>query len=323
VPLGLVAGRWTGSHAVSTPTVEQYFVQVVDDANNVSVSSKKGQDFEAPAQPAAGAPTITLSGTPVGGTYVGPQQVTITSDGPLDGYRLDAGALTPYTGPFVVAAPGAHTVVASGPGGNTSSTFTILTPPGPIVSISSPASGTSYAAGDPIPGVFSCSGFEVRSCSGTPSSPDSTLGTHTFTVTATDSGGRTGTASVTYTVRSSPFVGFLPPIADGPGSTPSVIPKGIPVLLRFRLVESSGAPIPDRTSLQLARSCDARLSYTVASGPPGTPVQAGCFVYDPFFGHEFDFLLDTRKLTAGTSYLLRVHFTSGWVPDHTVQIKIR
>ena len=81
---------FTGSDAVgTTPTVEQYFVQLVDDANNVSVSSKKGQDYAAPAEPLdADAPTISVLGTPVGNSYVGPQQVAITGPGPVQ-YTVD------------------------------------------------------------------------------------------------------------------------------------------------------------------------------------------------------------------------------------------
>ncbi len=328
VQLTSTNGRtWSGSAPAGAATVEQYFVQLLDDANNVSVSSKKGQDFAAPAQPpSADGPVVQVAGTPVGGSYIGPQQVMILGAGPVT-YGVGTGttvvpATTPYTGPFTVTGPGTLTISAAGSGGTGTLTLTIAPPPAPTVSITSPSATTSYTAGEAIPGVFSCSGYQVTSCAASPTSPDTSLGAHTFTVTATDAAGRTGTASVTYTVRSSPFEGFLIPVADGPGSTPSVFPRRVPVLLRFRLVDSSGKPIADRTALKLALACDPRLSYSVVSASPGAPVNAGCFVYNPFL-HEFDFLLSTTKLTAGSTYLLRVHFTSGWVADHTVQIKIR
>ena len=47
--LDRAGSTFTGTVPVgeSVEEVEQFFVQLVDDANNVSVSSKKGQDFSA------------------------------------------------------------------------------------------------------------------------------------------------------------------------------------------------------------------------------------------------------------------------------------
>lgn len=126
----------------------------------------------------------------------------------------------------------------------------------PTASITTPASGASYAPGQQVISSFTCAdvsgGPGISSCvdqNGNPSgSPvdTSTLGSHTFTVMATNADGLVGEESVTYTVAkrsqsiaftSSPpspavFGGSYAPAASGGGS-------GNPVL--FSVDSSSGA----------------------------------------------------------------------------------
>lgn len=101
---------FTGTASVdpSIEEVEQFFVQLVDDANNVSVSSKKGQNFSAlPAPTTPTAPVVTVDGTKTDGSYVGPQRVVIQADGPAR-YTVDSGAEQDYTGPFTVPGTGSR-----------------------------------------------------------------------------------------------------------------------------------------------------------------------------------------------------------------------
>ena len=157
----------------------------------------------------------------------------------------------------------------------------------PMASITTPADGAVYALGQQVSSSFTCAdvsgGPGISSCvdqNGNPSgSPvdTSTLGSHTFTVTATNSDGLVGQQSVAYTVAkasqaiaftSSPpspavFGGSYAPAATGGGS-------GNPVV--FSVDSSSGAGV-----------CSLG-SGTVSLTGPGTCVvdadQAGNADYD-------------------------------------------
>jgi hypothetical protein len=81
----------------------------------------------------------------------------------------------------------------------------------PTASITTPADGAAYDRGEHVASRFTCleasGGRGIASCldqHGHPSGSavdTSTIGQHTFTVTATSMGGLTGTATVTYTVK--------------------------------------------------------------------------------------------------------------------------
>ncbi len=82
--------------------------------------------------------------------------------------------------------------------------------PAPTASISSPPNGQTYAVGQSVPTSFTCAdgapGPGVASCqdsddaTGSGVLDTSTPGTHTYTVTASDGLGHSGTTSVTYAV---------------------------------------------------------------------------------------------------------------------------
>ncbi len=127
--------------------------------------------------------------------------------------KLDNGTLQPCSSPFK-AGPlglGRHTFTVEGtdiPGHRVtvSRAFTIVVQP--TVRIVTPAARASYAKGRAVDASYSCkagTGTTLRSCTGTVANRQrintSALGTHEFTVRATDRDGGTTIMTVKYTVR--------------------------------------------------------------------------------------------------------------------------
>ena len=83
----------------------------------------------------------------------------------------------------------------------------------PQVAVAVPAQGATYSLGSTVPSRFTCTdrgGSSLHSCDGTAASRASvdttTVGAHTFTVTATDGSGNTSVVTRTYTVADRPHL---------------------------------------------------------------------------------------------------------------------
>jgi len=143
----------------------------------------------------------------------------------------------------------------------------------------------------------------------------STAGGHSVTCTASDNAGNLATATVSYTVVApiEQCLGeaahqILAPIArDGS----SVFLRGLPVPVRFRICDAAGHSISAkvvssfRLVATIADGLEATVNLPVRSALPGVG-----FFWDPFL-REWDFLLATDVLRAGTTYVYDIALTDG------------
>jgi hypothetical protein len=189
-------------------------------------------------------------------------------------------------------------------------TYTVASPPS--ASITTPASGATYAQGQVVDSIFTCTegagGTGIASCldqNGHPSRSaidTSTTGMHSFTVTATSKDGLTGTASVAYTVAAPPSASMITPASGATYAVGQVVqttfscsegPSGPGIA---SCVDSNGVSSPHGTLntstpgaytyTVIARSSDgqigtASITYTVAGAPTAriaSPANGATFI---------------------------------------------
>jgi hypothetical protein len=182
-------------------------------------------------------PGIMINSPAPGGTYdqgqVVPTSFTCFDSvlGPGIASCLDSGG-SPSPGHLDTSTPGAHTysvtaISHDGQSAKASIRYTVIG--APIAHISAPSPGGVYAPGQSVSATFACTegqgGSGLASCDdsrgnhtvsgGTAYLDTTTVGSHTYAVTATSKDGLTGTAEITYTVANPPTVTIASPAPGG------------------------------------------------------------------------------------------------------------
>ncbi len=187
--------------------------------------------------------SMKLTPAPIGGFYVNPT-LTLSANDFAGGsgtasieYLLDSGSWTTYSGPFAVSGDGSHTIQfhATDNAGNVEAVKTksfTVDGTGPVIAIASPA-GT-YTLNQSVTPSYSCSDSAgVGSCSGPPGIDTGSIGTKSYTVTASDLVGNTSSLTRVYNVVW-PFTSF---------SVPSSAKAGSKVKVKFSLGGNRGTAI--------------------------------------------------------------------------------
>ena len=203
--------RWTGGVAITGDDFE-YFVQAVDAAGNVAVSTNKGFYFAGAtlADPTGGV-SASLSGGQTNGWFTGPAGLHITAPtGVTVQASVDGGAFG--TPPASITGDGVHTIDIRASNGGSVSLIAPIDTTAPEIVINTPAAGAQYVRNSVVKADYFCrdSGSGVATgCAGTvangadiDTSCASESCAKTFTVTeATDVAGHTTPAkTVNYTV---------------------------------------------------------------------------------------------------------------------------
>jgi hypothetical protein len=206
------------------------------------------------------------------------------------------------------------TCTATSEGGTASSSVTIkIDKTAPEVTIATPEDDGSYTFNQTILADWSASDTlsGIDTATGTVPSGDpidtNSLGTKSFTVTATDFAGNSTTVTVDYEVVPYDFGGFGAPLTISMKDFKKM--STIPV--KFQLFDTFGNPVSNAIATLMVNSEPA-----VSSG--GSNV-GNCFRYDPV-KQQYIFNLSTKTLSLGSNKL-KVTLDDGTEYSQTITIK--
>ncbi|HEX7085876.1 MAG TPA: Ig-like domain-containing protein [Vicinamibacterales bacterium] len=202
-----------------------------------------------------------------------------------------------------------------------SDTIVLDTTP-PVITIVAPADNAAYGLNQAVTADYSCSDVTsgIATCSGPVANgalvDTSTVGSHAFTVTATDKAGNTAFVTHSYGVNYV-FNGFFSPVLNGAWN---VVNAGRAIPLKWQLTDALGSPILDLGTV------DSITYYQVPCAGEGiaNPIEgladdAGASDLR-ITGTEYHFNWKTAKDFANKCFELRVTLDDGSAP-HVAKFK--
>jgi CSLREA domain-containing protein len=194
----------------------------------------------------------------------------------------------------------------------------------PNVSILSPLNGATFIKGQAVSASYSCrdepGGSGLASCTGTVANgaliDTSTVGSHAFTVTATDLAGNSATATSTYNVVYF-FSGFLDPVENLPALNIANAGSAIPV--KFSLGENQGLAI-------FAGGYPASSPIRCDASEPGTVIEDSVTGGSSWLSYntttnQYNYVWKTEKSWKGTCRMLVVRFNDG--TEHLAKFRFK
>jgi hypothetical protein len=319
---------YTGPFTISTEGTNTLEHRITDNAGNGFVLASQTIKIDKTD------PTLVkgLVGTPgLLGWFKSDVEVTLTGGDLISGldrveYKIDAGVWTLYSGFFTMSDEGTHTLDhrafdVAGRNYTLPSQTIKIDKTAPVITITVPVASFNYilkqnvlaawTATDAVSGLASAVGT-VPSGSAIDTN---TVGTKTFTVTATDNAGNVGTLTVTYYVRYL-FSGILPPI-NPDGS--SIFKLGSTVPVKFSLRDANGAYITNA----VATITVWKLFNGIPFGSELEAESTSAATTGNLFrtaDSQYIFNLATKPLTAGT-WLILIHLGDGTIQSVIISLK--
>jgi hypothetical protein len=313
-----------GSQSVSLPNMNTAHARIKVEAIGNVFFDVNNSDITVVQDTTPPVTTATLSPPIHNGWYASPTLTLSADDGSGSGiasisYSVDGGPFQTYTGPVSGFTTGNHFVqyYATDNAGNIEAIKLIAFKADsdkPTATITRPADGASYKLGQAVKANFKCadkqSGSGVDTCVGTvpKGSPidTSTVGTHSFTVTATDKAGNQTVNTVHYSVRYA-WNGFFGPVSNS-GDGLNLVHAGDLVKLGFTLGGNFGLSIGSFSSAPV--SCPAEAPHLVSGAHEGT---ASGLSFGPASSH-YSYGWQTDAAWAGTCRQFSLQLNDGTAP---------
>lgn len=236
------------------------------------------------------------------------------------------GTACPYLAPAsgIVSADGEHTIYAASADnegnaeGVKSASFKI-DQTAPTVILTTPANGAVYLLGEVVNADFSCNDATsgIASCVGTVANgapiDTGTVGTKSFSVSATDNAGNQGSAQVSYTVAYD-FNGFYQPVKyQASEGTFNTAKAGQRIPLKWSLVDANDGYIQDTSVVGPIRATQVACNGAVDIDPIDEDADAtgsSGLRYDTD-DEQFIFAWATQRSWAGKCFEVRVSLNDG------------